>query len=482
MKSLQWYHLYYILALLDLTAVCSSQYVSFRIMAIYADSVAVNQAWAARLDGYARLSSLASAVNAPGNDVFDSRDVAGESLRMEKALAAFNAQAATLAQADRREENLSLSPIMTTMDEMLQEARSIFSYFKEKDTRRAGRRMASMDRKYAKLREALAAAETRVRTIQRRHLRAQQAAAEASARYELVVAALTLLMAAGAVFYGRRMVREMADAQREKERGQELLRRSEKMSAIGQLAAGVAHEINNPLGVILGFSQSLARRLKAGDEIELPIKSIEREALRCKALVQSLLTFARTQQSDRIPMDLNEAVEQALTLISPQAKIGRVTVETALAADLPKILGNKHQIEQVIMNLAKNAIDAMPGGGALTLTSELVSGVPHSWILLKVVDDGAGIPPAVAAKIFDPFFTTKPIGQGTGLGLSLVSEIVEKHSGEVSVESRPGRTAFTVKLPSHTGGALDWRAEELRAQTSAERGSGAETKGSVAHG
>ncbi len=226
---------------------------------------------------------------------------------------------------------------------------------------------------------------------------------------------------------------------------------SQKMAAVGQLAAGVAHEINNPLGVILGFAEGMVGMLKAGDELEMPIRSIEREAMRCKALVENLLTFARTSQSNQIAMDVNLAVEQALVLIQPQAKIGRVKVSATLAEALPLILGNKSQIEQVIMNLAKNAIDAMPNGGSLALTSELLKEGSRSWVCLKFIDDGTGIPPGVISKIFDPFFTTKPIGQGTGLGLSLVSEIVEKHSGEISVESDPGRTTFTVKLPAQKG-------------------------------
>ena len=255
------------------------------------------------------------------------------------------------------------------------------------------------------------------------------------------------------------------------------MHQSEKLSAVGQLAAGVAHEINNPLGVILGFSQGMARQLKPGDALELPIRSIEREALRCKALVQNLLTFARTSHSDRAPMDVNQTIEQSLSLIAPQAKIARVAVTTRLAPALPPVLGNKNQLEQVIMNLAKNAIDAMPAGGALVLSTELVEEAPHSWIFLRFIDDGSGIPAAVLPKIFDPFFTTKPIGQGTGLGLSLVSEIVQKHSGEISVESRPGRTEFTVKLPARTGQELDSRVPSLSAEQAAARG----VTGSIAH-
>jgi len=240
------------------------------------------------------------------------------------------------------------------------------------------------------------------------------------------------------------------------------MHQSEKLSAVGQLAAGVAHEINNPLGVILGFAQGMARQLQDGDADELPIRSIEREALRCKTLVQDLLTFARTTQSQREALDLNRAVEQALALVQPQAKMGRVKIETALAPGLPSILANKNQVQQIVLNLAKNAIDAMPDGGALTITTELIEGTTPAWACLKVADTGTGIPENILGKIFEPFFTTKPVGQGTGLGLSLISEIVRKHSGEIDVESRPGRTVFAVKFPVRTGRELEERARNLR--------------------
>jgi PAS domain S-box-containing protein len=260
------------------------------------------------------------------------------------------------------------------------------------------------------------------------------------------------------------------------------MRQSEKLSAVGQLAAGVAHEINNPLGVILGFAQGLARRLTPEDDLELPIKSIEREALRCKALVQNLLTFARTSHSDRAPMDVSAAVEQALVFIRPQAKLNRVALSTDLVQSPPPVLGNKNQIEQVILNLAKNAIDAMPSGGTLTLSTELVERPPRAWLCLRIIDDGVGILPEVLPRIFDPFFTTKPIGHGTGLGLSLVSEIVQKHSGEITVESRPGRTEFAVKLPVRTGRELERGISDLHREKAAELTLGPEARGSISHG
>ena len=251
----------------------------------------------------------------------------------------------------------------------------------------------------------------------------------------------------GSVHYGGQpcglaLVRDISS----RVRAERELRQSEKLASVGQLAAGIAHEINNPLGVILGFAQGMAKELKHDDALELPVRSIEREALRCKELVRSLLTFSRASQGGLIELELNAVIEQALVLVSPQAKMKRVRIVSSLAADLPLVLGDKIQLQQVIVNLSSNAIDAMPNGGTLNISSEKER-TSDGRILLKVADEGTGIPSAVMSKIFEPFFTTKPLGQGTGLGLSLVREIVQKHNGEISAESRPGRTEFVVKLP-----------------------------------
>jgi PAS domain S-box-containing protein len=223
---------------------------------------------------------------------------------------------------------------------------------------------------------------------------------------------------------------------------------SEKLSAVGQLAAGVAHEINNPLGVILGFAQGAAKRLATEDPMTLAITSIEREAKRCKNLVQDLLTFSRTSISGRESMDLNHAVEGALSLVEARAKVCKVELKKELGAGLPTFAGNQNQIQQVVVNLANNAMDAMPQGGTLSVSSSTVEEKGRTWLLLRVADSGEGIPPEIVPRIFEPFFTTKPVGKGTGLGLSLVYEIVKKHQGDVTVESRKGLTRFDVRFPA----------------------------------
>ena len=233
----------------------------------------------------------------------------------------------------------------------------------------------------------------------------------------------------------------------ERKRLENIIRQSDKMSAVGQLAAGVAHEINNPLGVILGFAQASLRRIQPGEMLELPLKSIEKEAVRCKNLVQDLLTFSRVSKIEREPMDLNHTIEGALSLVTAQAKVSRIEVRRELAPDLPRFMGNTNQIQQVIVNLANNAFDAMQDQGTLTVRTENLQEGPLSWICLKVSDTGSGIPPEIQSRIFEPFFTTKPVGKGTGLGLSLIHEIVKKHSGMIDVKSRPGLTQFIIKWP-----------------------------------
>ncbi len=190
----------------------------------------------------------------------------------------------------------------------------------------------------------------------------------------------------------------------ERKRLESIIRHSDKMSAVGQLAAGVAHEINNPLGVILGFAQAALRRITPGDTLEMPLKSIEKEAVRCKNLVQDLLTFSRVAKVEREPMDLNKTIEGALSLVTARARTVQVEVRKELAADLPRLLGNPNQIQQVIVNLANNAFDAMgEQGGILTVKTESLKETPLSWICLRVTDTGSGISPEVLPRVFEPF-------------------------------------------------------------------------------
>lgn len=227
---------------------------------------------------------------------------------------------------------------------------------------------------------------------------------------------------------------------------------SEKMIAIGNLAGGVAHEINNPLGGILAFSQ-LMKRDQGRTQTDLESLSlIEESALRCKRIVESLLKFSRRSKAeDRRFFDLSKCVEDAVVLFRAQAKkFPKVVVDTNLATGLAQVYGDPSQLGQVVLNLLQNGLHALPNGeGRLTVET----GLRDAHVFFSVRDTGTGIPDDIRARIFEPHFTTKPPGEGTGLGLSIAYRIVEDHQGHFAVESTPGEgTTMTVMIPVQPGG------------------------------
>jgi two-component system NtrC family sensor kinase len=241
------------------------------------------------------------------------------------------------------------------------------------------------------------------------------------------------------------------------------LSNAEKLAAIGRLAGGVAHEINNPLGGILAFAQILLRDRCSPDEQRDYLREIEKSAVRCKAIVESLLRFSRQSPSaPRGPLALNDVVRESLTLVSYKYAAQDVAIRCTLEEGLPAVLGNASQLEQVLVNLLSNAFDAITAhaglpagepsapattrtGGAIEVRTAMVAGA----IELEVADSGGGIDEAHLPKIFDPFFTTKEEGRGTGLGLAVTYAIVREHGGRIAARNRPGGGAlFVVTLPA----------------------------------
>jgi len=219
---------------------------------------------------------------------------------------------------------------------------------------------------------------------------------------------------------------------------------TEKMAALGHMAGGVAHEINNPMGVILGFAQLVSRDIKEDDTLYLPLKSIEREALRCKKLVSDLLLFSRAGKSSNETVNINETIETTLSLIEAQAKVNNVRVCRNFDPDDLSLRANKNQLQEIIVNMCNNAIDAMPAGGIITIATRHTD----TNIIIDITNTGQGIPVEARPHIFEPFFTTKEVGKGTGLGLSLCYEIVKKHQGTITFVSEQGKgTTFTITLP-----------------------------------
>jgi two-component system NtrC family sensor kinase len=225
---------------------------------------------------------------------------------------------------------------------------------------------------------------------------------------------------------------------------QQQLVQAEKLASIGQLAAGVAHEINNPIGVILGFAQILVKRTPDTSPIYKPLATIEREGLRCKQIVQDLLDFARQNKPVLSRVNINDVIDAASDLMPHHANSEKVQVTKTYASDLPRVLADENQLQQVFLNILLNAYQAMPEGGQLRIASRAVG----DEVQAVFADNGAGIPEENLKRIFDPFFTTKEVGEGTGLGLSISYGIVEQHGGTIEVESEVGTGAtFIIRLP-----------------------------------
>lgn len=229
--------------------------------------------------------------------------------------------------------------------------------------------------------------------------------------------------------------------------------RSGRLAAVGELAAGVAHEINNPLSVVLTYSVLLREKaVKASPEAlqSIPklterLQLVETAARRCKDIADNLLTFSRQDEVSIQPVDLASVIEDSLDLIRPLLRRRNIQLEQRVDDGMAPVSSNTSQLQQVVFNLMTNAIHAMPDGGSLRLSAQAAEG----GCTLEIADEGTGIEPAVIHRIFEPFFTTKPPGQGTGLGLSIVYGIVESQGGTIDVTSEVGKgTSLIIWLPS----------------------------------
>lgn len=231
---------------------------------------------------------------------------------------------------------------------------------------------------------------------------------------------------------------------------------AEKLSALGQLAGGIAHEINNPMTSILGFAELMYTQISKGDVTADILKDcmkfakiIIEEAHRCQAITQTLLQFSRRKKEEMIQSSINDIVESALTLARFHLKKSPIEIKKDFAQDIPMILGDKSQLQQVFLNLFINAKDAMEKGGTITIRTEKQD---DDWIQICFSDTGCGIPEENLGHIFQPLFTTKEEGKGTGLGLSVSRDIIDCHRGIMDVESKVGEgTTFIIRLPVDSG-------------------------------
>ena len=245
------------------------------------------------------------------------------------------------------------------------------------------------------------------------------------------------------------MAKSLKDRDERLQKAFQRITRTERLASLGQMAAGVAHEINNPLGGILLYSNLVLEEMDTEHTSRKNMEKIIYQTDRCKKIVQNLLDFARTPSGDMCPVNINDVAMTSLNLVKDQSMFLGISVESRLAQDLPQVMGDVSRLEEVFLNLFINAADAMQNKGMLKITTWLSS---TNAVKISIIDDGKGIDKAYLPHIFEPFFTTKDPGQGTGLGLSITYGIIQKHNGFIDVESEPGKgTNFIISLPAFLG-------------------------------
>jgi two-component system NtrC family sensor kinase len=243
---------------------------------------------------------------------------------------------------------------------------------------------------------------------------------------------------------------EERDRHRRAEAENRLLQ-SEKQASIGRLAAGVAHEINNPLTGVLTFTRILLRNKDVGDKNLSYLQKIAESTVRVKKIVKGLLDFSRQTDLDREPTEMNRLIRGVISGMENQALIKGVSIQFNSGEDLPMLTLDRNQIQSVLINLIINALDAMEQGGTIAISTGIslsASDTGKKGIEIAVTDNGCGIPPEDLDRLFEPFFTTKEVGKGTGLGLAVSYGIVQRHRGTIRVQSEVGRgSTFTIWLP-----------------------------------
>jgi two-component system, NtrC family, sensor kinase len=476
----KWHLIYYLLAAFDLATVGGSLFLNHRLMAIYTNSVEVNQGWAGHLAALTDLGQKAGAVNAPGNNVFDSHDASREVQLQKAALADYHRLFARMRADILRdatphqslELNSRLDDIQAAMSDMLAEAEAIFAYFRKGQAEAAGRHMASMDRKFANLSTAIAATAQSVRAIQSELFRDQVAEAAFLRRFEYLFGGMILLMVGCVTIYGHKIASEFKRGEQERAKYLEALRaeeqsklalerrlrQSQKLDALGTLAGGMAHEFNNILTPMIGLAKLTMRATPLDSVGHDNLQKVVESGERAKKLVGQVLNFSREKQRENKVVSLAAVVHEVLGILRPTAP-SNVVIRDRLDATRDRVRADPTELHQVLMNLVVNATHAIKGrAGEIDVGLVAVALAPDEaaalgvaggdYVRLSVKDNGSGMDDATKVRIFEPFFTTKGVGEGTGLGLAVVHGIVADHGGAIAVTSAAGQgTRFDVYLP-----------------------------------
>jgi signal transduction histidine kinase len=249
---------------------------------------------------------------------------------------------------------------------------------------------------------------------------------------------------------------ERREADEEKAKLNQQLIHADRLATIGQLAAGVAHELNEPLASILGFSQLIKKYQDLPQPAEQDVERIITASLYAREVIKNLMVFSRQLPARKNRIDLNQVIEDGLYFLEARCEKDGIKVIRNFDSQIPEIVADPSQIKQILVNLVVNAVQAMPNGGSLTISTKVSDG----FVVFSVADSGTGIGEDLREKIFLPFFTTKDVDEGTGLGLAVVHGIVSSHGGSISIESQPGLGArFDISMPVTGLGKLEGAAE-----------------------
>lgn len=494
---------YFLLAAFDLVAVAGGLYLSHRLSEVFVQNVATNQEWGRRFQSVWDLGDIGAKVNAPGNDVFESRDPAREARQLDIALSRFNAALASVRAEIMREVPASVaalplgafSQVSTGMAEMAGEARRVLAQYKQGDIIAASASMARMDRKYVQFRQKLNDASRMMLGIQDRFAERNHATVERLKSYEYFIGAGIIMMVCCIAMYGHwigglmrrkyaelarsndelyesraesmafatqlqainddvtKLNVELAENMRRLKDAQDDAVRKGKLAQLGQLTATIAHELRNPLGAVRTSAFLIERKLKdKGTGVETQLQRIATGITRCDNIIGQLLDFARTRGLQCEARDLDAWIAR---LIEDEAQKlpAAVEVECVLGLDGMQVPFDADRMSRVFINLISNASEAMVGKGddpskfavaapKICITTRLAGGRAE----VTVADNGPGISADVLPKILEPMFTTKNFG--TGLGLPAVERILEQHGGGLSIDSEPGKGArFTAWMP-----------------------------------
>ena len=440
-------------------------------MEIYSESVVINQRWADRLASFSDLGQVASDVNAPGNDVFDTRDVAAETKRRDEALAVFHRQIEA-ARADLMDSVAlgqaaplldRLEAVSSAMTDMSAEADLIFNYFRSGQTDRAGERMATMDRKYARVNAELAGLSGQVREIQKRHFQEQVAAAEYLRRFEYLIGALIVLMVASVTFYGHKIARKVrADEEALEQYAISLSKARDEAAAASKaksaFLANMSHELRTPLNAINGYSEMLLEEVDDLGQTELKpdLEKIRSAGKHLLGLINDILDLSKIEAGKMDvyveTLDMAALLREVRGVVTPLMEKNGNEFEVRHSPELGTMRSDQTKVRQILFNLLSNAAK-FTTQGRITLEVRRQERDDGDWFELEVSDTGIGMTPDQVAKLFSAFSqadasTTRNYG-GTGLGLAITKHFCLMLGGDVTVRSEHGKgSSFVAALPA----------------------------------